>query len=88
MIRIFDGKAAALIVVELQMRSNQAPQMLFNPNGELDPAQLVEIERARELSGSPDDYGKVSLVAGVHPALNLLFNAFDITDAQKSSATA
>jgi hypothetical protein len=47
------------------MSNKKAAGMLFNPNGELDPAQLVEIERARELAGSPSDYGKVSLVAGV-----------------------
>ena len=49
----------------LLMSSKKAAGMLFNPNGELDPAQLVEIERAKELAGSPNDYGKVSLVAGV-----------------------
>ena len=49
----------------LLMSNKKAAGMLFNPNGELDPAQLVEIERARELAGSPSDYGKVSLVAGV-----------------------
>jgi hypothetical protein len=72
----------------LLMSNKKAAGTLFNPNGELDPAQLVEIDRERELAHSPNDDGKVSLVAGVHHALNLLFNAFDITDVQKSSATA
>jgi hypothetical protein len=53
------------------MSNKKAAGMLFNPNGDLDPAQLVEMERARELAGSLNSYGKVSLVAGGRFAHNL-----------------